>query len=261
MRPNYHCLSQQTQFLRIKKQILCLKLFNIKYMINLKNLKSIFVVEEEKNQDEQPQNEQPQKEKNDETVPPPLPVNNNNQTPPPPPPPTSGTIDKRVYEKLLQALEASNMEGYDYIEFRASLQAMANLPLDEATRFRSAFAAATAMGLTTDKLTQSAAYYKGILEKENNQFKTELDRQVSDRIKTKDAEKTRMEQALEEKKEQIRLLNEQINQGQAMLQQLRQELAAMNNKIRETTLNFHATYEYLQKQIDADVEKIKMYLR
>ena len=230
-------------------------------MINLKNLKSIFVVENEEPEKQEPEKQEAIREDADNTPPPPPPPVNNQYVPPPPPPPTSGVIDKRVHEKLLKAIEANNMDGYDYIEFRASLLAMANLPLDEATRFRSAFAAATAMGLTTDKLIQSSAYYKNVLEKENNQFKAELDQQVSEKVKSKESERLRLEQIIADKKEQIRLLTEQINQGEQALQQVQQDLNNMNSKIKETTLNFHTTYEYLQRQIDADVEKIKSYLR
>lgn len=225
-------------------------------MINLKNLKSLFIVDESENKSSE---EDKTSEKTNVTPPP----QDNKQTPPPLPKPVAGSegkVDKRVYEMLLQVIESNNLEGFDYLEFKASVQALNNLPLDEATKFRSAFATASTMGLTIDKLTSSVDFYKNVLNRERDRFKTELENKMEESVVSKEKERKSLEDTVRKKEDQITQLTNEITQHKQALSQLQNQLAEVQNKIEQTQNAFFGTHQYLLTQFEDDVQKIKKYL-
>lgn len=229
-------------------------------MINLKNLKSIFVVEDENAQKDN------EKAKNEAVVVDTKETKIVQEVLPPPPvapiqPSNKAPIDKRFVDKLMQAIEKNNQEGFDYLEFRSSLKALASLPLDEATRFRSAFAAASTMGLTVEKLLQTAQFYKGILDKEKEQFNAELNTRGVDSIRTRSEERSKIETMVKDKETQIETLKQQIAQNQQEIIKLSQELEETSAKINEATTGFAVAYEDIVSKIIGDTEKIKKYLQ
>lgn len=237
-------------------------------MINLKNLKSIFVVEDENmaKNDDTPQNEPVAKDepvaKNEsvkvETKP-------SNELPPPPVAPKTqaptNEANKRFVEILTKALEKNNQQGFDYLEFRTSLMALANLPLDEATRYRSAFATASTMGLTIEKLLQTAQFYKSVLDKEKDQFTTELNTRGVESIRARSDERVSLENLIKEKQTQIDNLQQQIAQHQADIAQLSKELEETSGKIKDMNNGFLGAYEQITTKITSDIDKIKSYLQ
>jgi hypothetical protein len=78
----------------------------------------------------------------------------------------SGKVSDKFYDILFGAMEANNQEGFDYLEYKKSLQTLSKMPMDEQTRYASAFAAAQAMGITASKLNESAQFYLNILKSE-----------------------------------------------------------------------------------------------
>lgn len=261
-------------------------------MISLKDLKSIFIVEDEnsnKTPVEQPKKENPITEnttiepqinqqritiidptggkgENNEgkKIPPPLPntqnttiINNTNI----PTMENSGIVDKRVFDKLMNVIQSNNVEGFDYLEFKNAIKALANLPLDESTMFKSAFATATTMGLTVDKLTQSIGYYKSLLNKELQTFDEQVRQQMDERVVAKEKEKIMLEKTVAEKQTQIQKLQQEIAQHQQQLSQIQNQATDMKAKIEETRNNFKATHEHLIGLFDTDLQKINTYLK
>ncbi len=258
-------------------------------MISLKDLKSIFIVEDEsankntpskESQKETPvtQNKTEEKQinqqritiidptggKNNDKAPPPLPnnenttiINNTNN----PVMENSGTIDKRVFDKLMNVIQSNNVEGFDYLEFKNSLKSLANLPLDEATMFKSAFATSTTMGLTVDKLTQSIGYYKSLLNKELQSFDDQVRQQMDERVVAKEKERIMLEKTVADKQTQIQKLQQEIAQHEQQLSQIQNQANELKTKIEETRTNFKATHEHLINLFDADLQKINTYLK
>lgn len=226
-------------------------------MINLKNLKSLFIVDENEQQkkvETETNNNANQEETTVNLTPPPLPNQDNTGNDSEP------KVDNRVYEKLLTVIESNNMEGFDYLEFKASLQALNNLPLDESTKFKSAFATASTMGLTVDKLISSADYYKNILNRERDKFKTELENKMQDTVVAKDKERQMLEDTVNKKEQQINTLANEINQHKQTLAQLQSQLSEIQSKIQHTQKAFFNTHQYLLTQFEDDIQRIKKFL-
>src|SRR5690242_18768533 len=116
-------------------------------MLNIKNLKSLFIEEAETTAPDASANSGSEKNSSRDAA----------------PVASAGASDQRIMSALLKALEENNMDGFDFLEFKNSLKALSQMPLDEATKFRSAFATASTMGVTVAKLLDSVDYYKKVL--------------------------------------------------------------------------------------------------
>ena len=137
----------------------------------LKNLKSLFIVEEQNAPEKPAEDPKP-------TVTPSPKIAESREGDP-------GKITQKFIEVLFKAMESNNLDGFDYLEFKQSLQSLSKMPMDEATRFRSAFAMAETMGATTQQLLSSANHYIDVLKSEETKFEKALANQrATDRPQT-----------------------------------------------------------------------------
>jgi uncharacterized protein (DUF3084 family) len=230
----------------------------------LKKFKSIFVVEE-------PGTGKPQAEHPAEATSPQRP---RQSTPEPPPAapgapagpgapavPATGSINDRFVEILLSALEKNNQPGFDYFEFRQSLANLAKMPMDEATRFQSAYAMAQTMGATPDKLVESARFYLGILDQEQSKFTDAHAQQRARLIGNREQEITGLDATMKQKAAQIEQLQREIEEHRQRAEQLRAEINDSTVKIETTKADFEATLSNIVGNIQADVAKIQQHLR
>lgn len=172
-----------------------------------------------------------------------------------------GKASDKFYDILLGAMEANNQEGFDYLEYKKSLQTLAKMPMDEQTRYFSAFAAAQAMGVTPQKLTDSAAFYLKILASEDSKFQDSVNTQRQKQIGNKEKAIADMEATIKAKGEQIAKLTEEIQTHQSDMEKMKAEISDAVVKIETTLSDFHATFDELTIQINKDVENMNKYLK
>lgn len=229
----------------------------------LKNLKSLFIVEEDTDGEA---NATPDAKKAPEKSTPAANQKANSATPPPLPKTsvthsTSGAIDNKIVEKLLQAIEKNNLEGFDYLEYKKSLKALEKMPMDEATKYRSAFATASTMGVTLEKLLNTTDFYLGVLDKENEQFLGAFKSQFNDKVSGREREIAQFEAIIKEKSEQIKKLTEEITKHQQQIGDLKAKLKESNAKINKTQNDFKISYDHLKSQLEEDKVKMQKYLK
>ena len=82
--------------------------------------------------------------------------------------PQSGKPDAKFVDILLKAVEKDNLEGFDYLEYKSSLQSLSGMDMDEETKYKSSLAMATTMGATPAKLIKTAEHYIATLNKEKS---------------------------------------------------------------------------------------------
>lgn len=221
----------------------------------LKNLKSLFIVEEEK---PTPPPDAPTKQ-SEPVMPPSLPTAQ--ATAPPLPVRHNGTVDQRIFDSLEKALEENNQQGFDFLEFKNSLKTLASIISDEAVRYKSAYATAATMGLTVDKLLESAAFYQSVLEKERDNFTKAVNQQVDLNVTAKQKEAERLQTLIGQKAEQIKRLTEEIALHQEELAKAQGVITEATSKIEATKNNFHFTLETVMHQIQVDMANIERYLK
>lgn len=173
---------------------------------------------------------------------------------------TDGEINQKFTDILLRALEANNQEGFDYIEFKRSLQNLFKMNMEEGTVYKSAYATAQTLGATPKGLISSAQDYLTVLQREEDKFKVALNNQRAKQIEGGQEEVKRYEQAIDDKKKQIEKLQQEIDQHQSKLSEMKGEIETSAQKIESTRSDFVASYANLVNQIQYDIENIGKYL-
>lgn len=229
-------------------------------MSMLKNLKSIFVIEEEaekaspKKSNNKPKRKLSEPKKVPQT-PQPTRSSSGSQNAERP-----GKITPKFSEILLNALEKANQPGFDYLEFKKALQNLKKLNMDDATRFQSAYAAAQSMGITPQKLIQSADHYLKVLSKEEHNFNEALKAQQQRQVRDQQAELPKLDQEVKQLEAEIKALQERIKKAKTKQQQISKNIGDAEVKLRNTHNDFEASYNAIAEQIRKDVEGMKAYL-
>lgn len=172
-----------------------------------------------------------------------------------------GQITQQFMEILLRAMEANNLDGFDYLEYKQSLHSLEKMPMDEATRYQSAFAMAQTMGATPAKLIQTAQHYIEVLQKEERKFEEALSNQRSKQIGAKEQEILQLEKSVQAKAGQIKQLTGEIEAGRKQAESLKAELNEASQKVESTKNNFIASFNSLVEKISGDIEKMDKYLK
>lgn len=175
--------------------------------------------------------------------------------------PVKGEVSDKFYEILFGAMETNNQPGFDYLEFKKSLQTLAKMPMDEPTRYASAYAAAQSMGVTSQALTDSAQFYLNILKSEDSKFQESVNVQRQKQIGSKEKAITDLDATIKAKGEQITRLTQEIAAHQEDMGKMKDEISEAVVKIETTLSDFHVTYSDLIGQIGQDVENMKKYLK
>jgi len=222
-----------------------------------KNLKSLFIVEDEtakksksakKEAKAKPENKAQTKE----------PV-----APKPTPPPrigTQGQVNEKFTTTLLKAIEANNIDGFDYIEYKQAIKGTDGMGMSEEMRYKSAFAVAKTMGITSDYLIKTAQAYLGVLEKEDKKFMSTVERQIQQHVGQRKNMLVKLEQTIKQKTQQIEQLKKEIGEHQKLLEKTKGEVSGVQDKILTTKNDFTVSYQHIRKQLEDDISKMKQYL-
>lgn len=173
----------------------------------------------------------------------------------------SGSVSEKFVEILAAALEKNNQEGFDYFEFRQALKNLAKMPMDEQTRFHSAYAMAQTMGVTPAKLVDSAKFYLNVLSNEQAKFSEAHAQQRARLIGNREEEVKNLEAMIQNKAEQIKQLTQQIEEHRQRSEQIRKEINESTVKIETTKADFEATFASVTGHLQEDINKIQQYLK
>ncbi len=168
-----------------------------------------------------------------------------------------GSNDGKSLDFLTKALEKNNVQGFDYLEYKLSLGKLSQMGVDQEIAFKSAFATATTVGLTKEKLVSSAQHYKQVLGQEKAQFDLALKNQMEKRVKSKKVEIEKLKKNIQDWKNQIEQLQNQIAKSQATIDSADQHIQAEMDKIELTKANFESTHTNVLQQIDSDLNNIQ----
>lgn len=175
-------------------------------------------------------------------------------------PNAKGQVQDKFLEVLFDALQSSNQEGFDYLEYKDFLRSLANVPMDDSTRFKSAFATAQTMGATKEKILSSARQYITILEKEETKFQDALTGQKDRNLTGKQDEIKKLEKTIQQNEADIEKLKAGIEDHRKQITTLENEINAASEKLTQTANDFGATYQALLSQIEDDVKNIESHL-
>ncbi len=174
--------------------------------------------------------------------------------------PKGGKPSDKFIDLLLKAIEANNIEGFDYLEYKQSLQSLAKIEPDESKRFKSAFAMAQTMGLTKKVLFDSAQRYANVLGEEEKKFAEAFVKQKAAQVTNREKKISSLQQAIQQKEAEIKKLQKEIGIHQKELDNIESEMAKSMEKVQSTRDHFYGSYNLVLDQIKSDMDKINLYI-
>lgn len=172
---------------------------------------------------------------------------------------TTGEVSEKFMNILLGAINKNNQEGFDYIEFKQSLQSLSAMNMDEQTKIQSAYAMAKTMGATKPRLIETAKYYLGILENESEKFNSAVSNQIAKQVNSKKERGKDIELSIQNKQKQIEKLTSEIEQLQVDQKKTINAIASSEVKVTKTKNDFQKTYALLKQKIHKDIESIEKF--
>jgi hypothetical protein len=227
-------------------------------MTMLKKLKSLFIEEDPNAPTSQEQKETSESPQTSETSTP-YTANTNKESISY----NSGSIEKvdpKFMDILFKAIEEKNKEGFDYLEFKNSLQSLSKLNMDEVTQYKSAFAMGKTMGLTKEILLQSVQQYISVINEEEKKFKDTLQKQRTLQIQGKEEQLKSVEAGIVQKENQIKQLMADIETQKEQLDKIKNELQEAVVRIDLTNAQFMTAHKSISQQMMDDIQNIKNYI-
>jgi predicted nucleic acid-binding Zn-ribbon protein len=173
---------------------------------------------------------------------------------------TAEGLDDRSLEFLTSAIEKNNLPGFDYFEFKRAVVTLVGMNIDEATAFKSAFATAATLGLTKEKLVETAAYYNNVITKEKDQFDAALQNQTKVKVSAREEEIKRLRDQIERHKSDITRLQDEIAGYLNQIEVAESSAKTEGEKLVKAQSAFEATHKALGLQIEKDIESIHQYI-
>lgn len=171
-----------------------------------------------------------------------------------------GKFDKEIFEKLSSEIEANNIDGVDYFEFKQSLANMQALAMDDRSRFMAAFAALSASGLSKDVLVNSLKHYLDIIKQEKSQFGDEMTAFNDHKVEGISNEIDNIEATIDQKKKRLEEIKREISQLEKAKKSKVQEKEKIENVIAEKASNFEVTVTHIIEQMEGDLNKINQFI-
>jgi uncharacterized small protein (DUF1192 family) len=176
-----------------------------------------------------------------------------------PRPSANSQPSERFVNKLLEAIEKNNIEGFDYLEFKQSLQSLGNVDMDDSTRYKSALAMAKTMGATPTSLVQSGDKYLAVLLSEEQKFQVAFDNQQTNRVQKREEKLQAHVKGIKDREDRIVELQQEVEKLKADLEQIKQTSSAASAKVAATKDGFYGAYHILVDQIKKDLDMIKQH--
>jgi uncharacterized protein (DUF3084 family) len=120
--------------------------------------------------------------------------------------------DPEITASLANAFKAKASSDYDYLKFLDGQKALAAQIPDEITRFKATFSFASALGVTKQKLIDSAKFYLSVLAEEASHFGQGMDEQTKSKVDAADVAIQNRNTAIANKNTAIKNLMDEIAQ-------------------------------------------------
>lgn len=172
---------------------------------------------------------------------------------------TEADIDK--FDQHFSALfESSNLPGPDYYEFWKMMETLeAHVP-DEKARMAAVFATLSIQGLSKQKLLETAAQYRLMVEKDRNEFEKAANEKALQEVQGRQQQLTDLEKKIAQHAETIKKLTEEITAAQLQTGQIKAQIAEHDQKITSSRQGYQLACDAMINKIETDLQKIQTTL-
>jgi chromosome segregation ATPase len=169
-------------------------------------------------------------------------------------------LDEKSVEYIAKAIEKANLPGFDYLEFRMAIDNLKKINLDEITAIKSAYATMSTMGLTKEKIIETASHYKGVLIKEREQFDAASQKQQTLKIGQNLQQVGDLQRKVADNEAKIKQLQEENEAARTKIRELDYERENASAKIEEAKSKYVFAHQSIMNLMEHDLENIRQYL-
>ena len=169
-------------------------------------------------------------------------------------------LDEKSVEYIAKAIEKANLPGFDYLEFRMAVDNLKKINLDEVTAIKSAYATMSTMGLTKERIIETAAHYKSVLVKEREQFDAASQKQQTLKIGQNLQQVGDLQRKVTENEAKIKQLQEEVEASRTKIRELDYERDNAASKIEDTKTKYLFAHQSIMNLMEKDVENIRQHI-
>lgn len=165
------------------------------------------------------------------------------------------------FEKHFETLmNESNLPGPDYFEFCKMMEALEAAVPDEKARYAAVFASLGVQGLSKEKLINSAAKYKSVIQDDKAKFEIAVNDKLKGEVDSRKTQLKEFENKIVQNGEMIKKLTQEIADAQSKLQSLQSEITDKESKIKLNSDGYAIACDAMLTKINIDIQKIESLL-
>lgn len=172
-----------------------------------------------------------------------------------------GQPDPEMAKIIQEAIETSNLPGFDYIEFRDSLVRMAGVPMTEEQKFQAVFATAQSMGVTKQVLLDAVDHYLKVIGSKAAEFESFVSGVETQQVTSKEKSVTDLTTTIEGEAAEINRLTISIQEHRKQQDAINLEIVQAKQDIQNKRSAFEATRSAIANNLTSDRTKIETYLK
>lgn len=193
-------------------------------------------------------------------------VETETQTPPPTFAASSPTVTPGVhraeFEKYFREVrEKANLPGPDYKEFAETVEESKVDESDESKRIKTAFKAFKSMGLTKEKLVETAAHYKKLFAEKKAAFEDSVNKEIQNGVGAMQAEADALRQKNVDIDKQIQDLIATKAKNDSRIVELSNDINNRTITLNAKKTDFSAAYDNIVAEIDHNVTLINQHIQ
>lgn len=164
----------------------------------------------------------------------------------------AAVADKNIIDQIWNAIIAQNRPGPDYLELKATLQGLDELPITLEQKIKAAFNVLRGQYPNFDKtaILQAIDFYLGVVETEKQTGLGQLDKLEHEQVSSVETEITEMQTRAQQMKAEYDALMEQIGEKNMAMQAAKVDI---NNK----RMMFNASIQSVLDVLNTDRQKIE----
>jgi predicted nucleic acid-binding Zn-ribbon protein len=162
-------------------------------------------------------------------------------------------LDDRSYEILMGEMVNRSDTGFDYWKFKRAVRSLMDMNMDETTAIKSAFVTASAIGLDKKGLENTIKQNLNILAEEKKQFLIALEKQIRERVHSREEEVKKLQLIIEQCEERLASLQTELLTHQKKLAEVSSDWREAEERISSSGAKFEAVCQFLEEQIQQDL--------
>jgi len=161
---------------------------------------------------------------------------------------------EKHFDKLM---DETNLPGPDYYEFCKMMEALEAAVPDEKARYGAVFASLAAQGLSKEKLINTAAKYKMVIQEDKTKFEQAVNDKLKGEVDSRKVEISNLQNKVVQNTETIKKLTQEITDAQSKIQALGSEVVEKESKIKTNIDGYSIASGAMLNKINIDIQKIE----